>query len=97
MLIPDREAYLKRLWRLMNTADIIKLSDEDLEWIFPDLDFDATCAELLTKTKAKLTIVTKGVRALSDTATAPVSPFLRIRCQRWWIRLGLAIRLWARY
>ena len=60
MLIPDREAYLERLWRLMNTADIIKLSDEDLEWIFPDLDFDATCAELLTKTKAKLTIVTKG-------------------------------------
>ena len=60
MLISDCEQYLQRLWRLMNTADILKLSDEDLEWIFPDLDFDAACAELLTKTKAKLTIVTKG-------------------------------------
>ena len=60
MLISDCEPYLQRLWRLMNTADLLKLSDEDLEWIFPDLDFNAACAELLTKTKAKLTIVTKG-------------------------------------
>ena len=62
MLIADRATYLKRLWRLMNTTDILKLSDEDLEWIFPNLDFDTACVALLGKTSAKLSIVTKGAK-----------------------------------
>jgi fructokinase len=62
MLIADREAYLERLWRLMNTADILKLSDEDLEWIFPNLDFDTACTAVLRTTSAKLSIVTKGAK-----------------------------------
>ena len=60
ILISDREVYLERLWRLIANVDILKLSDEDLEWIFLDLDFDAACTALLAKSKAKLTIVTKG-------------------------------------
>ena len=60
MLISDRETYLARLWHLMWHADVIKLSDEDLEWIYPELSFEAACEALLAKATAKLTIITKG-------------------------------------
>ena len=60
MLISDRESYLARLWHLMWHSDVIKLSDEDLEWIYPELSFEAACEALLAKATAKLTIITKG-------------------------------------
>ena len=60
MLISDRETYIARLWHLMWHADVIKLSDEDLEWIYPELSFEAACEALLAKATAKLTIITKG-------------------------------------
>ena len=60
MLIHDREAYLARLWRMMENVDLLKLSDEDLEWIYPDSTLDEAFAQLLDKTAAKLTVLTKG-------------------------------------
>ena len=60
MLISDRESYLARLWHLMWHADVIKLSDEDLAWIYPELSFEEACEALLAKATAKLTIITKG-------------------------------------
>lgn len=60
MLITDRETYLARLNGLLNDVDLLKLSDEDLEWIFPDQDFETACQSLLKLSRAAITIVTKG-------------------------------------
>ena len=35
-LIPDREAYLDRFERWVRLVDILKLSTEDLTWLYPD-------------------------------------------------------------
>ena len=68
MLIHDRDAYLERLWRMLGNTDLLKLSDEDLEWIYPDKSLDDAFAELLKHTPAKLTVLTmgaEGCRAVS--------------------------------
>lgn len=59
-LIEDAEAYRARLFRLWKTADLIKLSDEDLEWIYPDLSLDAAFQALREETTAALVVLTKG-------------------------------------
>lgn len=35
-LVPDRAAYLERLERLVASADLVKVSDDDLGWISPE-------------------------------------------------------------
>lgn len=68
MLIHDRDAYLERLWRMLGNTDLLKLSDEDLEWIYPDKSLDDAFAELRKHTPAKLTVLTmgaEGCRAVS--------------------------------
>jgi fructokinase len=37
-LIADRSVYMQRLERLIAVADLIKLSDSDLAWLYPDAD-----------------------------------------------------------
>ncbi len=39
-LIPDREAYLDRFERWVRLVDILKLSTEDLTWLYPDRSED---------------------------------------------------------
>jgi fructokinase len=58
-LIKNRDGYLQRLRRLVAMADIVKLSDDDLEWIAPGADFDAFAADWL-KLGASLVILTRG-------------------------------------
>jgi len=60
LLIDQRGQYVTRLNHLFANTGLLKLSDEDLEWIYPDLDFDAACQAVLTATSAALTVVTKG-------------------------------------
>ena len=79
MLIHDRDAYLDRLWRMLANTDLLKLSDEDLEWIYPEKSLDDALAELLQQTSAKLTVLTmgaEGCRAISKNGelTLPASP-----------------------
>ncbi|EBA12496.1 carbohydrate kinase family protein [Roseobacter sp. CCS2] len=54
--ITDEAAYRTRLTRMMGVADIIKTSDEDLEWIVGDADANA----LLTSTGAQVILLTRG-------------------------------------
>jgi len=60
LMVKDREPYEARLNRLFETVDLLKLSDEDLEWLMPDLAFDEAVTTLRAQTKAGLMVVTKG-------------------------------------
>lgn len=58
--IHDRKIYLARLARLLEKTDLLKLSDEDLAWIFPDEPLFAAAEKLSRQTSAKLVVVTLG-------------------------------------
>ena len=67
--IEDEPAYRERLDRMIAVADIVKISDEDLDWILPEdvpVDAKITC---LHQKGARLVILTKG----SDGASAYVA------------------------
>ena len=63
--ITDETAYRTRLTRMMGAADIIKTSDEDLEWIVGDADANA----LLTSTGAQVILLTRGGDGVSIVTT----------------------------
>ena len=54
--ITDEDAYRGRLTRMLGAADIIKTSDEDLEWITGNTDAEA----LLATTGAQVILLTRG-------------------------------------
>ncbi|MBU74270.1 MAG: carbohydrate kinase [Rhodospirillaceae bacterium] len=59
-LILDRDSYLARLRRMMKKADIFKLSNEDLLWIYPDHVLDAALEMCRAECDAALFILTMG-------------------------------------
>ncbi|MCF6326726.1 MAG: carbohydrate kinase [Devosiaceae bacterium] len=63
-LVKDRASYLQRLERMIALADIIKISDEDLRWIYPDANENLSSEELVAKKwieqGAKLVVITRG-------------------------------------
>ena len=60
LMISDRAAYLARFESMLTITDMLKLSDEDLEWLYPGVS-PADGLELLRdKTTARLIVVTKG-------------------------------------
>ncbi|MDA1361397.1 carbohydrate kinase [Glycomyces luteolus] len=58
-LLDDREAYRERLKRWLEFAAIVKVSDEDLEWIWPGTDPADLAAEWIAKGR-KLVVITRG-------------------------------------
>lgn len=58
-LLGDREAYRERLQRWLAFAAIVKVSDEDLEWIWPGADPAELAAEWIAKGR-KLVVITRG-------------------------------------
>ncbi len=58
-LIKSRDGYLARLARLVEMADIVKLSDDDLEWLAPGARFEDFAAGWIRR-GAKLVILTRG-------------------------------------
>lgn len=46
-IIPDRRTYVERVGRAVARADLVKVSDEDLAYLSPDLDLDAAARALL--------------------------------------------------
>lgn len=57
--VKDRRAYVARLGRMIAMTDILKISDEDIEWITGKRDFKAAARKWL-KAGAKIVVVTKG-------------------------------------
>ena len=81
-LVPDREKYITRFQKLCEITSVIKLSDEDLEWIFPDLTTDEAIDHLLksgislialTTGKTGAWMINKTNRVLSPIYDLPVS------------------------
>lgn len=76
-LLGDREAYRERLERWLEFAAIVKVSDEDLEWIWPGAD-PAELAESWIAKGRKLVVVTRGgdgslVRAGGESFAVPAA------------------------
>lgn len=75
--IRDRPKFIERLNRVMAHTDLLKLSDEDLEWLMPDLPIEAAARQLAAQSAAKLLVVTlgsKGAFALSNGSKTSVPP-----------------------
>ncbi|MEL7026793.1 MAG: carbohydrate kinase [Pseudomonadota bacterium] len=62
--ITDEDAYRSRIRRMMEMADIIKVSDEDLAWLLGD-GAPADHAHALLKSRASLVCVTEGSKGAS--------------------------------
>ena len=59
-LIKDRDSYVARIRRMMSHADIFKLSDEDLTWLYPDRPLEKAVADCRAECDAALFILTLG-------------------------------------
>ncbi len=67
--ITDQASYRKRIAGMMATADIVKLSDEDLHWLQGDGDLTVLARGLISA-GAKLVLITEGAKgARAVTAT----------------------------
>ena len=64
-LIADPDSYRARLARIMQLADIIKLSDEDLMWIYPDQTEQDALTQLVKDSGASVLVVTRGENGAS--------------------------------
>ena len=64
-LIADPDSYRARLARMMQLADIIKLSDEDLTWIYPDQSEQDALAQLVQASGASVLVLTRGENGAS--------------------------------
>lgn len=58
--ISDPERYRARLARMLRVADIVKVSDEDLNWIYPGSEGLIEKVEQLQSTGPSVVIVTRG-------------------------------------
>ncbi len=58
-LVVNRDEYLLRLGRMLGIADVIKISDEDLEWIYPGIA-PQTVIEQWLADGAALVVLTRG-------------------------------------
>ena len=59
-LITDPDGYRARMRRVMQHADICKLSDEDLQWLYPDRPLETALADCRADCGAVLFILTLG-------------------------------------
>jgi fructokinase len=57
--IKNDEEYKQRFRSILSISDIIKVSDEDLQWLYPNETFDEVCQQLLD-TGLSIVILTKG-------------------------------------
>ena len=59
-LIPDRDSYIRRLERMIACADILKLSDEDLLWLYPDQTSEEAFEHICALSGDGVKVMTKG-------------------------------------
>lgn len=62
--IKDADTYRTRIHQMIATSDIVKLSDEDLDWFIPEGDL-ASKAQQLIDTGVKLLCITEGAKGVT--------------------------------
>ena len=60
-MVNDRGPYVERLKRMTKHACVLKLSDEDLEYLNPHMPQEDAFAELYANSSAQLMVLTKGI------------------------------------
>lgn len=58
--IKNRKSFLARLDRMLLATDLLKLSDEDLEWLDPKATVEVAAQNLLVRSSAQIVVVTLG-------------------------------------
>ena len=64
-LLDDGSAYRTRLMRIFKLCDVLKLSCEDLAWIYQGLTEDQALDQLGTATAAPVVVLTRGEKCSS--------------------------------
>ncbi|MEL6607702.1 MAG: carbohydrate kinase [Pseudomonadota bacterium] len=59
-LTPDRDDFVARVERMSRHTDVLKLSDEDLGWLYPDTPLDVAFDALVSSSGAPLVVLTRG-------------------------------------
>ena len=57
--IQDRAKYIKRFENILAQSDIIKISDEDFDWLYPNISFEELYKQWL-ELGVKIVVLTKG-------------------------------------
>ncbi|MBO6882429.1 MAG: carbohydrate kinase [Marivita sp.] len=78
-VITDIDTYRARIFRMMKATHVLKLSDEDLEGLCPDMPQDQALAHVRSQTSASLLVMTKGPEGAiamrgDQTVTIPAPP-----------------------
>ena len=60
VVVKDKDPYVARLLRVMKHAHVLKLSDEDLEYLAPDQPLMEAFEQICSETQAAIIILTKG-------------------------------------
>jgi len=63
-VINEREKYVKQVERWLSISSAIKVSDEDIKWLYPSLEIDQVANNWLTKGPS-LIVVSKGDKGLT--------------------------------
>ena len=62
LLVKNKQQYLDRLKRMGKWANILKLSDEDLNYIHPETSLDDAFNEICRTTEAEIIVLTMGAK-----------------------------------
>lgn len=74
VVVTDKAPYIDRLIRMLSHTVVLKLSDEDLEYIFPDMDLMAAFDKICGLTSASLMVLTQGAKgAIARSKAAQVT------------------------
>ncbi|MBF4572159.1 carbohydrate kinase [Herbiconiux sp. VKM Ac-1786] len=69
-IVPDRAAVLERFGELAGSAAVVKLSDEDADWLYPGADPDEAADRILRLGPGLVAVTRGGEGALLATGTA---------------------------
>ena len=95
LLVKNKKQYLDRLERMSKHANILKLSDEDLNYMRPEASLDDAFIEICNTTSAEIIVLTMGSEGARVKAGEIYLKWVLQFAIRWLIQLVLEILLWV--